>query len=69
MDLSDLASATAVDKLITILRTELIDVRANFNNYYTKTDIDSKLGSTFTYKGSKETYTDLPTEGNKVGDV
>ena len=69
LDLSDLASATAVDKLITILRTELIDVRANFNNYYTKTDIDSKLGSTFTYKGSVETYANLPTEGNKVGDV
>ena len=69
LDLSDLASATAVDSLINALETQLADVRANFNNYYTKTDIDSKLGSTFTYKGSKETYADLPTEGNKVGDV
>ena len=69
LDLSDLASATAVDKLIAKLETELTDVRARFNNYYTKTDIDSKLGSTFTYKGSVETYTDLPAEGNKVGDV
>lgn len=69
LDLSDLASATAVDKLIAILRTELTDVRAKFEDYYTKTDIDSKLGSTFTYKGSVETYSDLPTEGNKVGDV
>ena len=69
LDLSDLASATAVDSLINALEAQLTDVRAKFNNYYTKTDIDSKLGSTFTYKGSVETYTDLPTEGNKVGDV
>lgn len=69
LDLSDLASATAVDSLITALETQLTDVRAKFENYYTKTDIDSKLGSTFTYKGSVETYADLPTEGNKVGDV
>ena len=69
LDLSDLASATAVDSLINALEAELTDVRAKFTNYYTKTDIDSKLGSTFTYKGSVETYTDLPTEGNKVGDV
>lgn len=69
LDLSDLASATAVDRLITALRTELAGVSKKFDNYYTKTDIDSKLGSTFTYKGSVETYADLPTEGNKVGDV
>lgn len=69
LDLSDLASATAVDSLITALEAQLTDVRAKFENYYTKTDIDSKLGSTFTYKGSVETYADLPTEGNKVGDV
>lgn len=69
LDLSDLASATAVDSLINALEAQLTDVRANFNNYYTKTDIDSKLGSTFTYKGSVETYSNLPTEGNKVGDV
>lgn len=69
LDLSDLASATAVDSLITALRTELAGVNKKFDDYYTKTDIDGKLGSTFTYKGSVETYTDLPTEGNKVGDV
>lgn len=69
LDLSDLASATAVDSLITALDAQLTDVRAKFNDYYTKTDIDSKLGSTFTYKGSVETYANLPTEGNKVGDV
>ena len=74
LDLSDLASATAVDSLINALETQLADVRANFNNYYTKTDIDSKLGSTFTYKGSVETYdklppNDIPSTTPKVGDV
>ena len=69
LDLSDLASATAVDSLINALEAQLTDVRAKFHDYYTKTDIDSKLGSTFTYKGSVETYANLPTEGNKVGDV
>ena len=74
LDLSDLASATAVDSLINALEAQLTDVRANFNNYYTKTDIDSKLGSTFTYKGSVETYdklppNDTPSTTPKVGDV
>ena len=74
MDLSDLASATAVDSLITALDAQLTDVRAKFNDYYTKTDIDSKLGSTFTYKGSVETYDKLPPNDTpnttpKVGDV
>lgn len=74
LDLSDLASATAVDGLITALETQLTDVRAKFENYYTKTDIDSKLGSTFTYKGSVETYdklppNDTPSTTPKVGDV
>ena len=74
LDLSDLASATAVDKLINILRTELAGVSKKFDNYYTKTDIDSKLGSTFTYKGSVETYdklppNDTPSTTPKVGDV
>ena len=74
LDLSDLASATAVDKLINTLRTELAGVSKKFDNYYTKTDIDSKLGSTFTYKGSVETYDKLPPNDTpnttpKVGDV
>lgn len=74
LDLSDLASATAVDRLITALRTELAGVSKKFDDYYTKTDIDSKLGSTFTYKGSVETYdklppNDTPSTTPKVGDV
>lgn len=36
---------------------------------YTKDEIDGKISSTFHYKGSKETYAELPAEGNVVGDV
>lgn len=35
---------------------------------YTKSEIDTKLTSAMTYKGSVNTYADLPTSGNKVGD-
>lgn len=36
---------------------------------YTKGQVDALLGSTFTYKGSKDTYAELPKTGNKIGDV
>lgn len=36
---------------------------------YTKTEIDNKVSSALHYKGSKDTYAELPTEGNVVGDV
>ena len=36
---------------------------------YTKTEIDSKVASSFHYKGSKNTYSELPTTGNVTGDV
>ncbi len=36
---------------------------------YTKTQIDNKLSSVLQYKGTKETYADLPTSGNVKGDV
>lgn len=66
LDLSDLASAEKVDTLIRALQTELAAIP---NTYYNKDQINSLLGSTFTYKGSVNTYADLPTEKNKVGDV
>ena len=37
----------------------------NLDNYVTK----DKLTNIYTYKGSKTTYEDLPTEGNVIGDV
>jgi len=36
---------------------------------YTKEQVDAKLASALEYKGSKDTYAELPTEGNKKGDV
>lgn len=36
---------------------------------YTDTQINAKLSSALKYKGSKDTYADLPKTGNQVGDV
>ena len=36
---------------------------------YTDTQINAKLSSALKYKGSKNTYADLPKTGNQVGDV
>ena len=35
----------------------------------TKDEVDAKMSSALEYKGSKDTYADLPTTGNKKGDV
>lgn len=39
------------------------------NNYYNKSQVDSKFTSVYIFKGSADTIEDLPTEGNIVGDV
>lgn len=39
------------------------------NNYYNKSQVDSKFTSVYIFKGSVDTMEDLPTEGNIVGDV
>lgn len=39
------------------------------NNYYNKSQVDSKFTSVYIFKGSVDTIEDLPTEGNVVGDV
>ena len=36
---------------------------------YTKTQVDGLVSGTFHYKGTKATYSELPTSGNAVGDV
>jgi hypothetical protein len=36
---------------------------------YTKDEVDAKMSSALEYKGSKDTCADLPTTGNKKGDV
>ena len=39
------------------------------NNYYNKSQVDSKFTSVYIFKGSVDTVEDLPTEGNVIGDV
>ena len=39
------------------------------NNYYNKSQVDSKFTSVYIFKGSVDAIEDLPTEGNIVGDV
>lgn len=39
------------------------------NNYYNKSQVDSKFTSVYIFKGSVDTVKDLPTEGNVIGDV
>lgn len=36
---------------------------------YSKTEVDAKMTSAVHYKGTKATYSDLPTSGNKTGDM
>lgn len=39
------------------------------NNYYNKSQVDSKFTSVYIFKGSVDTIEDLPTKGNVIGDV
>lgn len=39
------------------------------NNYYNKSQVDSKFTSVYVFKGSVDTIEDLPIEGNVIGDV
>ena len=42
---------------------------SDLTNYYNKTEIDSKVASVYKYKGNVNTYADLPSSGQSVGDV
>ena len=39
------------------------------NNYYNKSQVDSKFTSVYIFKGSVDSVEDLPAEGNIIGDV
>lgn len=39
------------------------------NNYYNKSQVDSKFTSVYIFKGSVDTIEDLPADGNVIGDV
>lgn len=46
-----------------------LGAKANANNVYTKSEIDSKLSGALNFKGTKATTAQLPSTGNNVGDV
>lgn len=43
--------------------------KESLNNYYTKSDIDTKISGVYHYRGSVATYDDLPKQDVVVGDV
>ena len=48
----------------------LSEVSSNLtSNYYTKSEVDTKVTSLFKYQGTKASYANLPATGNKTGDV
>lgn len=75
------ALRTDVDALTTLIGTPSSDAaaasglyaeleeKANKNDVYTKDEIHNLIGTVYKYRGSKETYAELPTSGQEVGDV
>lgn len=56
------------DDYVTKDTTELTNYYTK-NQTYTKEEVDNKTTNVYRAKGSVQTYQDLPTEGNQVGDV
>lgn len=46
-----------------------IAIKANASDVYTKEQVDSKLASTYKFKGSVDNYEALPKDNNSIGDV
>lgn len=51
------------------LGTKVSALETKVGNVYTKSEVDAKVSSVMRYKGSKDTYAELPSEGNEIGDV
>lgn len=51
------------------LGTKVSTLETKVGNVYTKSEVDAKISSVMRYKGSKDTYAELPSEGNEIGDV
>lgn len=51
------------------LGTKVGTLETKVANMYSKAEVDAKVSSVMRYKGSKDTYAELPFEGNEVGDV
>ena len=69
------------DKATTYTKSEtdtLLDAKANkattlagygITDAYTKAEVDAKVASVYRYKGTVQSYSDLPSTGQEVGDV
>ena len=62
-------TTTDLTKKITTVANNLATHEANFNNPHKVTAEQLGLTTVYQYKGSVATYADLPTTGQKVGDV
>ena len=63
------STTTALTKKITTVANNLATHEADFNNPHKVTAKQLGLTTVYQYKGSVATYADLPTTGQKVGDV
>lgn len=62
------ASITSIDDQFVIVNNKVETLEDNFNNYYTKEDINERYENVMRYKGNVTTYQDLPVV-NEIGDV
>lgn len=51
------------------LGSKVATLETKIGDVYTKAEVDTKISAVMKYRGSKDTYTELPTEGNEKGDV
>lgn len=51
------------------LGTKVGTLETKVADMYSKAEVDAKVSSVMRYKGSKDSYADLPAEGNELGDV
>ena len=66
IDLADIATSGSWNDLVD---TPTTIAGYGITDAYTKSEIDGKIASSFHYKGTKTTYSQLPTSGNVTGDV
>lgn len=63
------STTTALTEKITTVANNLATHEADFNNPHKVTAAQLGLATVYKYKGSVETYANLPTSGQQVGDV
>jgi hypothetical protein len=71
-DVGALPSTTTIPSQTSDLTNDsgfITNATSSLTNYYTKTEINSKVASAYKYKGSVATYSALPTTNLTIGDV